>query len=331
MITRYEGRVLTARIQNGKVIQMDLEPSEASGRLGNIYIGKVKNIVKNINAAFVDLGGGQMGYYSLSDNESHLFTQPGRTGALREGDEILVQVSRDAVKTKAPVLTSNLNFPGRYSVLTVGKTAAGVSAKIKDAGERQRLKEIAGRWSGDSCGAILRTNAAGVPEEVLEEELSLLKKRMEQTLKEGTMRTCYSCLCREMPSYINGVRDARPEELEEILTDDGDIFEELTRYLEESRPEELPKLVLYDDQRLRGLDDQIGPRLQPYLSGQRMADGRLQAVELLAVSYTHLQLRCPENLSRHLSTSLCGILMYNNIEAFSCQCLSAKKLDKIVL
>lgn len=136
LITRYEGRVLTARIQNGKVIQMDLEPSEASGRLGNIYIGKVKNIVKNINAAFVDLGGGQMGYYSLSDNESHLFTQPGRTGALREGDEILVQVSRDAVKTKAPVLTSNLNFPGRYSVLTVGKTAAGVSAKIKDAGER---------------------------------------------------------------------------------------------------------------------------------------------------------------------------------------------------
>ena len=247
LITRYEGRVLTARIQNGKVIQMDLEPSEASGRLGNIYIGKVKNIVKNINAAFVDLGGGQMGYYSLSDNESHLFTQPGRTGALREGDEILVQVSRDAVKTKAPVLTSNLNFPGRYSVLTVGKTAAGVSAKIKDAGERQRLKEIAGPWSGDSCGAILRTNAAGVPEEVLEEELSLLKKRMEQTLKEGTMRTCYSCLCREMPSYINGVRDARPEELEEILTDDGDIFEELTRYLEESRPEELPKLVLYDD------------------------------------------------------------------------------------
>ena len=247
LITRYEGRVLTARIQNGKVIQMDLEPSEASGRLGNIYIGKVKNIVKNINAAFVDLGGGQMGYYSLSDNESHLFTQPGRTGALREGDEILVQVSRDAVKTKAPLLTSNLNFPGRYSVLTVGKTAAGVSAKIKDAGERQRLKEIAGRWSGDSCGAILRTNAAGVPEEVLEEELSLLKKRMEQTLKEGTMRTCYSCLCREMPSYINGVRDARPEELEEILTDDGDIFEELTRYLEESRPEELPKLVLYDD------------------------------------------------------------------------------------
>ena len=132
-------------------------------------------------------------------------------------------------------------------MLTVGKTAAGVSAKIKEAGERQRLKEIAGRWSGDSCGAILRTNAAGVPEEVLEEELSLLKKRMEQTLKEGTMRTCYSCLCREMPSYINGVRDARPEELEEILTDDGDIFEELTRYLEESRPEELPKLVLYDD------------------------------------------------------------------------------------
>ena len=117
---------------------LSLEPEESGSLLGNIYIGKVKNIVKNINAAFIDLGGGKTGYYSLSENREHRFTSPlaaagaqeGRT--LRQGDEIIVQVSRDAVKTKDPVLSSNLNFTGKYSVVTLGKTQIGVSAKITD-------------------------------------------------------------------------------------------------------------------------------------------------------------------------------------------------------
>ena len=165
LITRYEGRVLTARIQNGKVIQMDLEPSEASGRLGNIYIGKVKNIVKNINAAFVDLGGGQMGYYSLSDNESHLFTQPGRTGALREGDEILVP---------DPVWLNYINVPN-----LLGARAVTYSLKEEN-GYQMDFGEIRAKITPRTRAVVIVTpnNPTGgvLEEDVLKELASIVQE-----------------------------------------------------------------------------------------------------------------------------------------------------------
>ena len=127
LITRWGNQILTALTENGKCRSLNLEPAEKTGILGNIYIGKVKNIVKNINSAFIDLGNGLTGYYSLTDNKTHLFTDAAAKTQdshrpLRQGDEILVQVERDAVKTKDPVLTSNLNFTGKYLVLTQGKS-----------------------------------------------------------------------------------------------------------------------------------------------------------------------------------------------------------------
>ena len=74
LITRWNGQILTALTEDGKCRSLNLEPADSRGILGNIYIGKVKNIVKNINSAFVDLGSGQIGYYSLKENKRHLFT-----------------------------------------------------------------------------------------------------------------------------------------------------------------------------------------------------------------------------------------------------------------
>lgn len=134
LITRWGNQILTALTENGKCRSLNLEPAEKTGILGNIYIGKVKNIVKNINSAFIDLGNGLTGYYSLTDNKTHLFTDAAAKTQdshrpLRQGDEILVQVERDAVKTKDPVLTSNLNFTGKYLVLTQGKKQIGFPGK----------------------------------------------------------------------------------------------------------------------------------------------------------------------------------------------------------
>ena len=132
IITRWEGRVLTALINEEGVFQLGLEDDGEKSLLNNIYIGKVKNVVKNIGAAFVELGNGQMAYYSLTENTRHHYTKPHGNGPLHAGDEIIVQVSKDAVKTKDPVISSNLNFTGRYSVLTAGKDVLGFSAKIAD-------------------------------------------------------------------------------------------------------------------------------------------------------------------------------------------------------
>ena len=91
-----------------------------------------QKVVPGINAAFIDTGDG-VGYYSLTENRSHLFTDRNRKeGPLRQGDEILVQISREGVKTKAPVLTANLSLPDRLCVVTAGRTGIGFSNKISD-------------------------------------------------------------------------------------------------------------------------------------------------------------------------------------------------------
>lgn len=266
LVTRWRGGILTARMADGRAVQLDMEPEESSCMLGSIYIGKVKNIVKNIGAAFVDLGNGRMGYYSIQDNKTHLFAGGPGGRKLSAGDEIIVQISRDAVKTKAPVLTSALNFPGRYCVLTLGNTAVGVSAKIKDGEKRQALRRIAEEHTDGSFGLVIRTNAEKASEKDLTEEIGHLKKRLLDVLDRGGKRTCYSCLYRAIPSYIQGIRDAYAGDLEAIITDVPGIFEELFSYLSEFQPEDTGKLTLYEDpllplEKLYSLERAVGQAL----------------------------------------------------------------------
>lgn len=256
LITRWGNQILTALTENGKCRSLNLEPAEKTGILGNIYIGKVKNIVKNINSAFIDLGNGLTGYYSLTDNKTHLFTDAAAKTQdshrpLRQGDEILVQVERDAVKTKDPVLTSNLNFTGKYLVLTQGKKQIGFSGKIRDKAWKQHMqnlleKETAGSF-GLSFGLIVRTNAREAGEEEILQELELLARRRQTLLASASHRTCYSLLASSEPSYIRSIRDAYTSELEAIVTDDKDCYEAVRQYLEENQPEDLEKLSFYED------------------------------------------------------------------------------------
>lgn len=252
LITRWGNQILTALTENGKCRSLNLEPAEKTGILGNIYIGKVKNIVKNINSAFIDLGNGLTGYYSLTDNKTHLFTDAAAKTQdshrpLRQGDEILVQVERDAVKTKDPVLTSNLNFTGKYLVLTQGKKQIGFSGKIRDKAWKQHMQNLLEKETAGSFGLIVRTNAREAGEEEILQELELLARRRQTLLASASHRTCYSLLASSEPSYIRSIRDAYTSELEAVVTDDKDCYEAVRQYLEENQPEDLEKLSFYED------------------------------------------------------------------------------------
>lgn len=252
LITRWRDQILTALTENGKCRSLNLEPAEKTGILGNIYIGKVKNIVKNINSAFIDLGNGLTGYYSLTDNKTHLFTDAAAKTQdshrpLRQGDEILVQVERDAVKTKDPVLTSNLNFTGKYLVLTQGKKQIGFSGKIRDKAWKQHMQNLLEKETAGSFGLIVRTNAREAGEEEILQELELLAKRRQTLLASASHRTCYSLLASSEPSYISSIRDTYTSELEAVVTDDKDCYEAVRQYLEENQPEDLEKLSFYED------------------------------------------------------------------------------------
>jgi ribonuclease G len=105
IIGSFRNGILTCLMKDDRIFQMNFEGSSAS-QVGNIYIGKVQHIVKNINAAFIDIGEELPAFYSLENNKCHLFTDHKKHGALKEGDEIIVKIKKDAVKTKSPVCSA---------------------------------------------------------------------------------------------------------------------------------------------------------------------------------------------------------------------------------
>ena len=168
---------MTALQSEEGIIQLNLDPAPDSSVLGNIYIGKVKNIVKNINSAFVEFTNGRMGYYSLAENRNHIYAKEHSGSSLKAGDEIVVQVSRDSVKTKAPVLTGNISFPGKYCVLTLGKTVIGFSSKIKNQEWKAAVKQMLPKEAGTEYGVIIRTNAQDADPDIIINELVSLRER----------------------------------------------------------------------------------------------------------------------------------------------------------
>ena len=118
-------------MEQNRICQLHIAAQENKGILGNIYIGKVQSIVKNIHAAFIEIANGVNCYYSMDEKSEIFFTNQKKDKTMKIGDEVLVQVSREGIKTKLPCVTGNLNFTGRYLVLTSQRKELGFSGKLK--------------------------------------------------------------------------------------------------------------------------------------------------------------------------------------------------------
>ena len=249
-----EGRrgILTALLEAGAVAELSLEPAGNPSLLGNIYIGKVKNLAPQIGAAFIEIADGQICYFSLQENPAPLIVNrpnPQTKKPLVPGDELIVQVCREALKTKAPAVTCNLSFPGKYLVLTSQNTRIGISGKL-DPDSRERLQKLLTPLWDKTFGLIARTNAESAGEEALEKELHRLKTVWKSVLEKGRSRTCFSLLYREEPGFLASLRSLREGTLSRILTDDPGLYEEIREYLTTFQPEDLDKLSLYEDRQI---------------------------------------------------------------------------------
>lgn len=249
VITRLQGKLATVLMDEKRVVQITFAEAEDSD-LNNIYIGKVKNVVKNLGAAFIEYAEGRIGYFGMEENPDIIYSAPHTGQKLREGDELLVQVSKDSVKTKAPVLSSNLNFTGDYLVLTTGKQQIGFSGKIKDSQWKSRMREQLEAAKADGYGLIVRTNAREAKVEDILSELHRLETVMVQAVDNGRHRTCFSLLYESPKPYLAEVRDTYASELERIITDIPECYEELRTFLGQNQPDNLDKLVYYEDDML---------------------------------------------------------------------------------
>lgn len=247
IITKKDGRYLTALQSDNVMVELHLEDEDTT--LGNIYIGKVKNVVKNINAAFVDYQEHKTGYYSLTENPVSLFGRPA-AGAVKSGDEIIVQVEREAVKTKDPVLTANLTFTGKYAVLTAGKQILGFSAKIHDDKWKEALRRELTPMLEGTAGVIIRTNAYTADIELVKQEITQLLTVYQKLLADAPFRTCYSLLYQANPGYLSTLKNLPDHSLEQIITDQPEVFDTCHVYLSLYQPEDLDKLLLYQDSRI---------------------------------------------------------------------------------
>lgn len=223
-----------ALYEDTRMIEVSLHPDDTESILNNIYIAQVKNVVTNLHAAFVEFQKGMLAYLPLEDLKQPVFTKKLSAKPIAAGDELVVQVTKEAMKSKNAVVTTNLSFPGEYIVLTSANHKTGVSSKIS--GEKRKTLQA---WMQtlseedphltDNLGIILRTNAAQANENTLRTELNQLKTEYDHIKAYAASGTIYSCLRKERPFYLKMLTDTDKSNLEEVITDDPKIYEQLTR------------------------------------------------------------------------------------------------------
>lgn len=251
IITKLREKIITAALENEKIVEFHCSEENETQRIqiGNIYVGRVKNIVANINAAFIEVVPGEECYYAIDENPTPIFTKKIGKKPLCIGDELLVQISKEAVKTKAPTVTSKLNLTGKYAVLTYGDTRAGVSNKI-DKSEKERLLDLAKTYTTEEYGVIMRTNAKDADNEILQGELQRLVAEYQMLISQAATRICFSTLRSAPKEYLTDLRNIYQEGLTDIVIEDKVIYQEVKEFLAKEQPEDLDKLRLYEDKLL---------------------------------------------------------------------------------
>lgn len=254
IITETKGRRLTALFENNKVVELHYSSDKTKPyRLGEIYVGKVKKILPNRAGAFVEIGNHMECYYPLEEKCTPVFTAKYGKNALVAGDELLVQIHTEALKTKQPSVTGNLSFTGKYAVITSGNHTAGASNKL----EKTKKEELLAWWKEASLsfpgefGIIFRTNAGEVPKEQILTDIQKLYDEYTQIIQYGKTRTCFSCIRKAEDSAISILRDLRQDSLKEIVVDavceNGKLYQETEEFLKREQPEDLPLLRPYTD------------------------------------------------------------------------------------
>ena len=224
------GRILAVRFENSKETGIDVYRRNASFEIGNIYVGRVSKVVANINAAFVDVAAGVSCYFSVKDNPKPIFLNRKNTDKVCEGDLLLVQIAKEAHKTKAPVCTCGLNLCGKYVILTRNPNEFGISRKIADDDWCRMIKESLINSIPEGLGVVVRTDAYEAGIDAIEDELSELTQKYKTMLNLAEKRPAYTLMYAAQTMLFRDIVSMHPDAEDEIVTDDGELYSELLSY-----------------------------------------------------------------------------------------------------
>jgi ribonuclease E len=249
-----------AFIKDGELDGFHIETSTVEQKKGNIYKGVVVGVDKRLQACFVNYGSEKNGFLpadeihyeyhqteGLSDREKKA---PPLEKIIKKGQELLVQVSKEMPGRKGAHLTTYVSFAGRYLVLTPGRTINGVSRKIEDEEERQRLKTVMGNLTlPEEIGYIVRTVAVGQNKRELSRDLNRLLRMWSDIRKRVKRAPTFSLLHKEQDICLRTLRDYFNSDVSEILVDDKDTFHQAKAYMKIISPRHQRRVKLYEKKR----------------------------------------------------------------------------------
>lgn len=244
------GRTQIGVLEDAVLVEHYVARNQDASLIGNVYLGRVQNVLPSMEAAFVDIGRGRNAVlYSGEVDWDGVETgnQPRRIElALKPGDRVLVQVTKDPVGHKGARLTSQISLPGRYLVYVPGGSMNGISRKLPD-NERARLKRILKEVLPESSGVIVRTAAEGATEEQLTRDVQRLTSQWEHIQKQVESQQAPALLHAEPDLLVKIVRDVFNEDFTKMLIQGEESQRTIRSYLESVAPDLLERVEPYED------------------------------------------------------------------------------------
>ena len=245
------GRTQIGVLEDNVLVEHYVARNQDASLIGNVYLGRVQNVLPSMEAAFVDIGRGRNAVlYSGEVDWDAVETgnQPRRIElALKPGDRVLVQVTKDPVGHKGARLTSQISLPGRYLVYVPGGSMNGISRKLPD-NERARLKRILKEVLPESSGVIVRTAAEGATEEQLTRDVQRLTSQWEHIQKLVQTQQAPALLHAEPDLLVKIVRDVFNEDFTRMTIQGDDAHRTISAYLESVAPDLLERVETYTDE-----------------------------------------------------------------------------------
>jgi ribonuclease G len=265
--------VRAALLENGVLQEVFIERAARRGLISNIYKGRVSRVLPGMQAAFIDIGLERTAFLHASDISSpnareNGDTEPNIKDLVREGDGIMVQVVKDPLGNKGARLTTYITLPSRHLVLLPHSTSVGVSSRIEDDEERQRLRTMVESQleeHGLKCGAIVRTVAEGSTEEALSADLRYTLKLWDVVQQRCALANVKTLVHEDLSLPLRVLRDLVTTDVESILVDSASDFTRMQEFTTTYIPDAEPMLELYERRRpifdLHGIEDEISRSL----------------------------------------------------------------------
>ncbi|HET9518827.1 MAG TPA: Rne/Rng family ribonuclease, partial [Actinoplanes sp.] len=272
VVRQKQDRTQIAVLEDGILVEHYVARATSGTMVGNVYLGKVQNVLPSMEAAFIDIGRGRNAVLYAGEVNWDATGLEGRARsietALRSGDSVLVQVTKDPIGHKGARLSSHIALSGRHLVYVPNGNASGISRKLPD-NERKRLRDVLKKMVPDGAGVIVRTAAEGASEDELARDVKRLQSQWEDIQARAAQGTAPVALSEEPDLVIRVVRDLFNEDFRELIVQGEQAYGEVENYLNSVSPDLVERLHRHtgtgdvfaerriDEQILKALDRKV--------------------------------------------------------------------------